>query len=76
MCVQKTTLGVGLIEPNAVIDVHAMMLHVGNNRLQGDLSKIIKVKEENRCIDCGLSKDGRKAYSKNKHWKEEWVDEV
>ena len=53
-----------------------MIFHVGNNIFQGDVNKIIEVHEENSFIDSGLRKEGRKDYSKNKHWKEGWFDEV
>ena len=39
LCVQKTRLEVGLIEPNAVIGMLAMRFYVGNKILQGDVSK-------------------------------------
>ena len=53
-----------------------MRLHVGSKRLQGDLSKMIEVHEENSFIDSGLRKEERRLFSNNEHWKEEWVDEI
>ena len=41
--VHKTRLGVGLIESNPFIDILALRLCVGNNMLQGDVSKTIEV---------------------------------
>ena len=60
-------LGVGLIEPNKVNDVLAMILHVSNKRLQGDLSKIIDLHEENSFIHSDLRKEGCKVCSNNKY---------
>ena len=54
--VQETSLGVGLIAPNTVIDTLATKLWVGNKRLNGKLSNVIKVNEENSYIDSGLRK--------------------
>ena len=56
LCVQKKSLGVGLIVPYAVIDMIAMRLWVGNKRLQGELNNIVDVHEENSFIDNGLRK--------------------
>ena len=67
--VQKTRLGVGLIEPNAVIVMREMIFHVCKNTVKGDLSKTIEGHEQNSFVYSGLNKEGYKAYSKNKHWK-------
>ena len=56
--VQKQRLGIGSIEPNTVIEMLVMRFHVGNKRLQGDVSKIIEVHEENSFIDSGMTKEG------------------
>ena len=48
---QNTRSLVGLIEPNTVIDMLAMRLCVANKRLQGNVSKIIEIHEENSFID-------------------------
>ena len=69
--VQKLRLGVGLIEPNTVIYMLATWLHVGNKILQGDVSKIVEVYEENSFIDSGLTKEGSKMHNKHEHWKED-----
>ena len=42
---EETILGVGLITPNAVIDMLAIALCTGNNRLVVNLSKVIEVHE-------------------------------
>ena len=75
-CVQKTSLGVGLIATNAVIDMLATKLWVGNKRLQGELSNVIEVHEENSFIDRGLRKNERREERHVKCWKEGWVEEV
>ena len=54
----------------------ATRLWVGNKRLQGDLSKIIEVHEENSFIDSVLRKKERREESYAKYWKEEWLEEV
>ena len=55
--VQKPRLGIGLIEPNTVIDTLEIRLCVGNKRLEGDVSKIVEVHEENIFIDSGMTKE-------------------
>ena len=67
---QKKRLGVRLIEPNTVIDVLVLRLHVGNKTLQGAVSKTLEVHEENSFIDSGLTKEGRKVNSARRRWKE------
>ena len=74
--VQKTSLGVGLIAPNTVIDTLATKLWVGNKRLQGELGNAIKAHEENSFIDSGLRNKKSRKDSKVKRWKEGWVEEV
>ena len=74
LCAHKISLGVGLIAPNAVIDMLATRLWVENKRLQGDLSKIIEVHEENSFIDSDLRKKERREESHVKDWKEVWVE--
>ena len=49
-----------MIAPNKVIDILATRSWVGSKILQGDLSKIIDVHEENSFIDSGLRKKGEK----------------
>ena len=74
--VQKTSLVVGLIAPNAVIDMLATILWVGNKKLKDDLINIVEVHEENIFIDSGLRQKERGWESHVKHWKEKWVEEV
>ena len=44
---RKSSLGVGLISPTTIIDVLALKLYIGHNRLESEVSKIIKINEEN-----------------------------
>ena len=60
LCFQKTSLEVRLNKLNSLIDMLATILWVGNKRLQGVLSKIKEVHEENSFIDSGLRKKGEK----------------
>ena len=46
LCVQKSYLGIGLIEPNTEIDMLAIKLCIGNKILQGKVYKLIAVQEE------------------------------
>ena len=62
LCVQKTSLGVGLIAPNTVIDMLATKLWIGNNRLQGELGNVSKAHEENSFVESGLRRKERMFY--------------
>ena len=74
--VQKTSLGDGLIGPNAVIDMLATKCWVGNNLQQGKLSNVIEVHGENSFIDSGLREKERREERYVKYWKEGLVEEV
>ena len=52
------------MSPKKAIDTLAMKLWVGNKRLQGELSNVIKVHEENSFIDSGLRKNERREEKK------------
>ena len=54
----------------------ATKMWVGNKRLQGELSNIIRAREENSFIDSGLRKKERRNDRQVKHWKEGWVEQV
>ena len=73
VCPEKS-LGVGLIAPNAMTDDLATIWLVGNKRLQGELSNVIKAHEENSFIDSGLRKKERRKDRQVEHWKEGWVE--
>ena len=45
--VRKLSLGVGLMSPITIIDMLALKLYAGYNRIESDVSKIIKINEEN-----------------------------
>ena len=49
-------LGIGLIEPNTVIDMLGIKICIGNKRLQGKVSKLMLSQEEISFIDSGLTK--------------------
>ena len=46
LCVQKSFLGVGSIEPNTSIDMIAMKLHIGNKISQVAVSKVISAENK------------------------------
>ena len=76
LCVQKTSLEVGLIAPNTKIDTLRTKLWVGNKRLQGELGNVIKAHEENSFVDSGLRKKERRKDRQVKCRKEGWIEEV
>ena len=47
----------------------SIRLHVGNKRLQGDVSKMLEVHEEKSFVDSGLTKEGIKKCINHEHWK-------
>ena len=73
---RRTKWRVGLIALNMVIDMLVMRSCAGNKRIQGDLSKIIEVHEENSFVDSGLRKEEHRIFSNNKHWIKGCVDET
>ena len=44
---KKSLLGVGLMLPTIIIDILALKLYAGHNRLESEVSKMIKINEEN-----------------------------
>ena len=60
LCVKKSALGVGLIEPKMVIDSLALELCSGNNRSKGELKRVSNMHEEISAEDSGLPKKVRR----------------
>ena len=54
LCAKKSFLGVGLIEPETVIDYLAIKVCVGNKRSKGDLILVPNTHEEISEEDSGL----------------------
>ena len=52
---RKTSLGVGLLAPRTIVDVLALKLHVGHQRADSKVDKMIQINEENVRISCGHS---------------------
>ena len=53
---KKYCLGIGLLEPNKLIDVLAIKLHTFNKTFRGKVSKLIKAQEEFSFIGKRLKK--------------------
>ena len=75
MC-EKSALGVGLIEPENVIDYLTIKLHAGNKRSKGDLTRVTNMNEEISEEDGGLPNDVRRKKGSLKHWKSGWIEEI
>jgi len=55
LCSRKTALGIGLLSPSATIDVLALKLYLGNQRLNEKVAKMIQANEDNDRVSCGHS---------------------
>ena len=52
---RKSALGVGLMSPDTIISSLALKLYTGHNRYKSELSKIIRINEENARFYYGYS---------------------
>ena len=74
--VQKSSLGLVLIEPIMEIGMLAIKIFEENKILQGELSKVMVAHEELSFIDGGLTKTVRRQNIGKMYWNEGWVEEV
>ena len=74
--VRKDALGVGLMEPQTVIDLLAIKLYVGNKRREQELGGIINVHEDMGFWDSGLKRECQMQSAGVEYWKNGWVEDV
>ena len=74
--VRKGELGVGLMEPQTVVDVLACKMHIGNRRSTEDLGRIIEIHEESGCWKSGMPKGATINETQVRHCNEGWTEEV
>ena len=74
--VRKDALGVGLMEPQIVIDLLAIKLHVGNKRREQELGGITDVHEDMGFWDSGLKRECQIQSVGVEYWKNGWVEDV
>ena len=55
LCSRKSILGVGLMSPSTIASSLALKLYVGHNRYKSELSKIMRINEENARLYYGYS---------------------
>jgi len=73
---RKTALGVGLMAPNTIMSILALKLYVGHNRIKSEISKMIRINEENSRLFYGYSGHVLDVELKNKPKVVTWSDEV
>ena len=73
---RRTALGVGLMAPNTIISVLALKLYIGHNRVKSEISKMIKINEENARLFYGYSDNVMDVELENKPNIVTWSDEV
>ena len=73
---RKSALGIGLVEPNTVMDSLALKLCLGNKRSKGELTSMIKHHEELSLNDSGLPENVRRNVCNLIHWKVGWIEEI
>jgi hypothetical protein len=73
---RQTALGVGLMSPKTIIDSLALKLYVGHQRYRSELSKMIRINEENARYFYGYSR--QLADIEDNYWPETttWSDEI
>ena len=54
---RKTALGIGLMSLRTTMSALALKLHLGRNRYESELSRVIRINEENVKCFCGHSRD-------------------
>ena len=74
--VKKSALGVGLIEPETVMDYLAMKLCVGNERSKSDLTRVTNTHEEISEEDSGLPNKVIRNKGRLRHWNSGWIEEL
>ena len=73
---RKTALGVGLIVPRIIIDVLALKLYLGYQKVEDRISLLIQIIEDNAHMQYGYSESVIEVYRRIKPKKITWSDEI
>ena len=76
MCVDKKSLGLGLMRPKTIMSMLKLKQCFGNMRLLNNASDMIKTNSENEQILSGRSKNIHEIKCEERWWPHTWIDEV
>jgi len=72
---RKSALGIGLMDPNTIMDTLKLRLYLGNKRKKGNAYEALRAQEELLQVDAGR-RVNKGENPKDRYWKVTWVDEV
>jgi len=73
---RQMALGVGLMSPKTIMNILALKLYIGHNKFDSDVSKMIKINEENAWLHYGYADE---VIDMNNEWQpmiQTWSDEI
>ena len=76
LCIRKTALGAGSIEPQTALDMLAIKIHVGNKRGEGELKHVANAHEDLSYWSSVLPRGTSNESEEIRYWNDGWVNEI
>jgi len=73
---RKTAMGIGLLAPRTIVDILALKLYVGHQRMNSKVAKIIQINEDNARLSYGYSRSVLETKRSHKPKQVIWSDEI